>query len=170
MLFIINITAAKAVDREFVYIDFFPPLPPLPLLSPRFFKGLNMDGLTGIKEPKKVKVAKEDDNVTEGEEQPQVIGRRTVIQLYADRMTLPCQNEQLIAALPQMNLLRFSSEVDMQGMDAPGVSGSFGRFRERFGDDFGATLCVKSQMKHGQFLSATSTDIHLAFFAPSSHI
>ena len=104
-----------------------------------------MDGLTGIKEPKKVKVAKEDDNVTEGEEQPQVIGRRTVIQLYADRMTLPCQNEQLIAALPQMNLLRFSSEVDMQGMDAPGVSGSFGRFRERFGDDFGATLRVKSQ-------------------------
>ena len=104
-----------------------------------------MDGLTGIKEPKKVKVAKEDDNVTEGEEQPQVIGRRTVIQLYADRMTLPCQNEQLIAALPQMNLLRFSSEVDMQGMDAPGVSASFGRFRERFGDDFGATLRVKSQ-------------------------
>ena len=76
-----------------------------------------MDGLTGIKEPKKVKVAKEDDNVTEGEEQPQVIGRRTVIQLYADRMTLPCQNEQLIAALPQMNLLRFSSEVDMQGKE-----------------------------------------------------
>ena len=76
---------------------------------------------------------------------PQVIGRRTVIQLYADRMTLPCQNEQLIAALPQMNLLRFSSEVDMQGMDAPGVSGSFGRFRERFGDDFGATLRVKTE-------------------------
>ena len=142
---LINIAAAGAVDREFVNIDFVPPLPPLPLLSPRFFKGLNMDGLTGIKEPKKVKVAKEDDNVTEGEEQPQVIGRRTVIQLYADRMTLPCQNEQLIAALPQMNLLRFSSEVDMQKMDAPGVSGSFGRFRERFGDDFGATLRVKTE-------------------------
>ena len=31
-------------------------------------------------------------------------------------------------------------------MDAPGVSGSFGRFRERFGDDFGATLRVKSQV------------------------
>ena len=60
-----------------------------------FFKGLNMDGLTGIKEPKKV--AKEDDNVPEGGEQPKVIGRRTVIQLYADRMTLPCKNEQLIS-------------------------------------------------------------------------
>ena len=55
-------------------------------------------------------------------------------------------------------------------MDAPGVSGSFGRFRERFGDDFGATLRVKTQRNYGELLSATSTDTHLAFFAPSWHI
>ena len=74
-------------------------------VSSRYFKGLNMDGLTGVKEPKEVPKAES----KEAEERPATVAKKTIIALYRDRMDLPCTNQRLKEALPQYNLLRFSA-------------------------------------------------------------
>ena len=69
---------------------------------------LNMDGLTGVKAPK---------DLAKDAEASDSIKKRSPIELYRDRMSLPCKSEKLVAELPQYNLLRFSAETDMLGKE-----------------------------------------------------
>ena len=96
-------------------------------VASRFFKGLNMDGLTGVKEPKKVPK----EGTKQAEEQGTKLSKRTVIQLYADRADLPCEDEELKAALPGYCLLRFSAELDFDQKKGFKKTGAGGRFRPR---------------------------------------
>ena len=77
-------------------------------VSSRFFKGLNMDGLVGVKNPKEVKSAGKAQS-DQGEES---MRRATPVDLYCKRLEMPCKSEALRAALPHYNLLRFTSELD----------------------------------------------------------
>ena len=77
----------------------------------RFFVGLNMDGLVGIKEP--------DEAQRQAEETGRIdIVRRTTVMQYRDRLQLPCNDDSIIAELPSMTLLRFASQLDMHGEKA----------------------------------------------------
>ena len=83
-------------------------------VSSRFFKGLNMDGLTGVKQPKDVKKEGEQGDGQEQKDKPTMI-KKPIAQLYATRTELPCKDPKLRAALPEYNLLRFAAELDMRG-------------------------------------------------------
>ena len=96
-------------------------------VASRYFRGLNMDGLTGVKKPKEVPKA----GTKEAEEHGTQCAKRTVIQMYADRMDLPCQDEELKAALHGYCLLRFSAELDFEQKKGFKKTGAAGRFRPR---------------------------------------
>ena len=89
-------------------------------VSSRFFKGLNMDGLTGVKKPIDVKRRPEFREQADGsprseqDDEPKIT-KATTIGLYRDRMDLDCKSAALQQALPQYNLLRFSAEIDSRG-------------------------------------------------------
>ena len=78
----------------------------------RYFKGLNMDGLTAVKMPKEI--AKEDDEVEAGAkgERRKRVNKATPIERYRERLRVRCPNAELAAELPHMSLLRFTSEVN----------------------------------------------------------
>ena len=85
-------------------------------VSSRFFKGLNMDGLTGVKEPKEAKKEKEKKAKDDEEDQgPIKMTKATMIELYRDRLELPCKSAQLQVKLPHYTLHRFSAEVYFHG-------------------------------------------------------
>ena len=90
-------------------------------ISSRYFRGLNMDGLTGVKKPSEVEKFKEAPGGRDGpanantQEEAPKITRASVSQLYRDRMDLPCKSEAFQRALPRYSLLRFSAEVDFRG-------------------------------------------------------
>ena len=77
----------------------------------RFFVGLNMDGLTRVKGAKQV--SKESPGEDAGT--PPKVTQKTSIELYRDRLTLPCNDAKLKGELPRYTLLRFVRETDMRG-------------------------------------------------------
>jgi len=79
----------------------------------RFFKGLNMDGLTGVKMPKEV--AKENEDVGldgDAAQRKKQFNKTTPIERYSFRLKCRCKDPVLAAELPRMSLLRFTSEIN----------------------------------------------------------
>ena len=79
----------------------------------RFFKPLNMDGVTSLKMP--AEVAREDADLGEGPqaEAKKRLAKATPIEQYRDRMQIPCKDPALADALEGYSLYRFVSELNV---------------------------------------------------------
>ncbi len=89
-------------------------------VTSRFFKGLNMDGLTGVKNPKEVPK----EGSPEAAATSSKVTKKTDVQHYAGRMKSPCKNAALRSELPKFNLLRFTAETELKSAgkgEEPGI-------------------------------------------------